>query len=522
MSIQNTVQTLDQLSYTRRNGDNVEVKSVIRDDASDGSCNDETVVSIDTLIKRKAGNSESILTLYTSKPKGIINLEDMYRYTSERYELLTILSDLGDCESESKDNWLQSFIEKLGKMKLNKFKDIILDNFDDINTAEKLIDYDIISHYVLRRACSRLYESLKWFIKQEIKLFHIRWYFLNDSQRINFLERNNLTLNRVSPEERILLFDKFRDIRIINDLFKVNFYEASQLFKSRTVYMVKGWVYFKLPQAVYPISTLYYKYLNENLRFAKKKYDNFTFDSRYSYFFQRISNDIKESSFKFNNTEKSLVRITDLDGLSTSSFPLCMSILHYYLKKTCHLRNGGRFQYNLFLKGIGVTLFDSIKFWRGIFTKKMSLEQFTKDYLYGIRHGYGKIGKQADYPPLSCTRILESTPGPLDYHGCPYKNFESDMLTFHLKRNGLDDESIESVLDMVKKNLPQQACRVMFELKHNQKYDQAALHPNWYFYKSQKCRMLRLQNSKSTANNTCNNCSSDNNHCIVKKKKLDW
>lgn len=52
-----------------------------------------------------------------------------------------------------------------------------------------------------------------------------------------------------------------------------------------------------------------------------------------------------------------------------------MSVLHYNLKKHKHLKNGGRLQYGLFLKAIGLSVQDSLTFWRSYFTKKMSLDE---------------------------------------------------------------------------------------------------------------------------------------------------
>ncbi len=61
--------------------------------------------------------------------------------------------------------------------------------------------------------------------------------------------------------------------------------------------------------------------------------------------------------------------------MSKQSFPLCMRHLHETLRSTHHLKHGGRMQYGLFIKGIGLSLEHSLKFWREEFTKNMDIDK---------------------------------------------------------------------------------------------------------------------------------------------------
>ena len=49
---------------------------------------------------------------------------------------------------------------------------------------------------------------------------------------------------------------------------------------------------------------------------------------------------------------------------------------------------------------------DSMSFWKGEFTKKISAEKFEKEYAYNIRHNYGKEGNKRDYDPKNCNKII--------------------------------------------------------------------------------------------------------------------
>jgi DNA primase large subunit len=38
-------------------------------------------------------------------------------------------------------------------------------------------------------------------------------------------------------------------------------------------------------------------------------------------------------------------------------------------------------------------------------------DKFDKQYLYSIRHNYGKEGQRKDYTPYTCAKVIASTPG---------------------------------------------------------------------------------------------------------------
>ncbi|XP_063245486.1 DNA primase large subunit isoform X2 [Prinia subflava] len=187
------------------------------------------------------------------------------------------------------------------------------------------------------------------------------------------------------------------------------------------------------------------------------------------------------------NTGK--ISLDQIDALSVRSFPLCMRQLHRALRDSHHLRHGGRMQYGLFLKGIGLTLEQALEFWKKEFIRgKVDADKFDKGYAYSIRHSYGKEGKRTDYTPYSCMKIIMSNPPSQgDYHGCPFRHSDPELLKQKLQSYKIPPSGITQVLELVKGMHYQLACQKFFELTHDVDDIGFSLnHPNQYFTESQK------------------------------------
>ena len=180
------------------------------------------------------------------------------------------------------------------------------------------------------------------------------------------------------------------------------------------------------------------------------------------------------------------IELKDIPKLAQSSFPLCMSQGYNSLLSRSHARHGLRMQLGLFLKGIGLSLENSLKFWQQAFSKKFDANTFQKNYAYNIRHNYGKEGKRTNYTPYNCIKIITSSAGGTnDGHGCPFRHYDENKLTFTLKQKQVKSQYIDEIKNFIQGKHYNLACQIYFKAMHNdQEPDDAISHPNKYFESS--------------------------------------
>ena len=124
-------------------------------------------------------------------------------------------------------------------------------------------------------------------------------------------------------------------------------------------------------------------------------------------------------------------------------------------------------QFGLFLKGIGLSLDEAMRFWKREFTKKMTAEDFDKGYAYNIRHNYGKEGKRANYTPYSCKKIiLGETPAHGQHHGCPFKHWNEQSLRARLAKLKVSSVNVNEIVEKVRTGDYQVACLKHFQVTH--------------------------------------------------------
>ncbi|XP_070697326.1 DNA primase large subunit [Pempheris klunzingeri] len=436
------------------------------------------------------------LQFYGQPPLENIALAEFETLAVDRLKLLKTIENLGVSHVKLSDQYTKK-LEAESKALNFPYRSEVEDRKPQNGLSEQeKRRKDHISHFILRLAYCQTEDLRRWFIQQEVDLFRYRFNNLLPKQKLEFLHRNNLQYDTISMEEKKTLVDELINSSYAvsgitveqQDFYKVPFQDALDLVRMRKVYLKAGYAYIPHQDIVTIVLNDFRTRLSKALALTARSLPAVQSDERLQPLLNHLSHAYVGQDYSIQkNVGK--ISLDQIDSLSGKSFPLCMRQLHQSLRENHHLRHGGRMQYGLFLKGIGLSLEQALQFWRLEFIRgKVDADKFDKAYAYSIRHMFGKEGKRTDYTPYSCMKvILSNPPSQGDHHGCPFRHSDPELLKQKLQVYKVSPSGISQILELVKGMHYQLACQKYFELTHNIEDTSFSLnHPNQYFLESQK------------------------------------
>ncbi|KAM5163039.1 DNA primase large subunit [Mantella aurantiaca] len=441
---------------------------------------------------RKSEHYLFSLQFYQVPPTENISLSEFETFAIERLKLLKSIENIGVSYVKSSLDYNAKLEIELRKLKF-PYRSQQNDISDDMYDQRRK---DHISHFILRLAYCQSEDLRRWFIQQEMELFKFRFNQLQKEKVQDFLKYNGLEYIGIGEEEKKRHQDDlisssygFSSPKLEElEFYKVRFQDALDLVRPRKVFLSQGFAYIPHTEIVTIILNDFRTRLSKALALSARSLPVVQSDERLQPLLSHLSHSYIGQDFS-SQRHTGKISLDQIDALSAKSFPLCMRQLHKSLREQHHLRHGGRMQYGLYLKGIGLTLEQALQFWKLEFTKgKIDTDKFDKGYAYSIRHNYGKEGKRTDYTPYSCMKIIVSNPPSQgDYHGCPFRHSDPELLKQKLQSFKVSSTGINQILDLVKGMHYQLACQKYFELTHNVDDCGFSLnHPNQYFIESQK------------------------------------
>ncbi|GFG28496.1 hypothetical protein Cfor_07341 [Coptotermes formosanus] len=438
------------------------------------------------------------LQLYKVPPISSISLAEFEDLAQERLRILRAVDDINsrglNKHSEECKGALTAELKRLG---LKGFAKLINGTGCGNTESElRLRRRDHISHFILRLAYCRSEELRRWFIARELDLFRIRFSSLSAEAIQRFMQINNLKYEAVSEAEKSLLRECLFESSVImpsvasvdaHVFYRVPYTDVQDLVRCRKVYLSGGSAYVPSTDLIAVLSTVFRTNLAHGMAIMARSLPALESDERIFQLLKNLHHSyVGEEYGSLKNSSAGSIQLDQLDLLSRHSFPPCMKKLSEHLRSNHHMRHGGRMQYGLFLKGIGLSLEDSLHYWKDGFSQKTDADKFEKQYSYNIRHNYGAVGKRANYAPYSCMKIIMSNVGPDEAHGCPFKHSDLSHLKQQLLAWNVPVAGINKVVEYVTQGHFQLACGKYFQITHGVQFEVAINHPNQYFVESQK------------------------------------
>ncbi|KAM6166735.1 DNA primase large subunit [Erethizon dorsatum] len=428
------------------------------------------------------------LQFYLEPPSENISLIEFENLAIDRLKLLKTVENLGVSYVKGTEQYQSKLEAEIRKLKFS-FRENLEDEYEPRRR-------DHISHFILRLAYCQSEDLRRWFIQQEMDLLRFRFSILPKDKIQNFLKDSHLQFEAISDDEKTLREEAIYASSLslsgapwkLESVYKIPFADALDLFRGRRVYLEDGFAYVPVKDIVAIILNEFRAKLSKALALTARTLPAVQSDERLQPLLSHLSHSYTGQDYSVQGNSGK-ISLDQIDSLSTTSFPPCMRQLHKALRENHHLRHGGRMQYGLFLKGIGLTLEQALQFWKREFVRgKMDPDKFDRGYSYNIRHSFGKEGKRTDYTPYSCMKIiLTNPPGQGDYHGCPFRHSDPELLKQKLQSYEISPQGISQILDLVKGTHYQVACQKYFEMIHNVDDCGFSLnHPNQFFVESQR------------------------------------
>ncbi|KAI8370234.1 eukaryotic and archaeal DNA primase, large subunit-domain-containing protein [Blakeslea trispora] len=424
------------------------------------------------------------LNFYLKPPPAEITIEEFEGFALDRLQVLRAI-EAASLRNKDLKTELPQVLEQHLPLRSNLSKSVDL-------YEERRKDH--ISHFVLRMAYCRSDDLRQWFIKQECTLFQYRFEQEPMEEKKNFLNDLNLNWKILTSEEKEAIREQLEicsrpkqgmsaaEYVSSETFFEVAFEKVPTMVGNRSVYVKKGKAYVPMTEQINLVMLEFKNYLERALDATAKLLPRLEEDDRLKPILLNVEKQYVGKSYgSADQANSESISASQVDAAVHHHAPLCMRNLHEALRADKHLRHDGRFQYGLFLKGIGLSVEEALLFWRTAFSN-FTDDKFNKEHAYNIRHSYGLEGKHTNYAPLSCIKIITGNPPSTgDHHGCPFRHFSANNLENRLQKDKISSTHINEILELVRNRHYQVACTRHFEVTRTAKQVDIIEHPNQYY-----------------------------------------
>lgn len=344
---------------------------------------------------------------------------------------------------------------------------------------------DHASHYILRLAFFSSQEGSRWFQQQENLLFRLRFTSLTIKERNTFLQYHISSYSDIVPATFVHSDSGDQHLSTTATNIILPWEMVPDLVIKRSITLKRGEATVPLADAFSISQTIFREQLILQMQHLKDNHHLLIGDERLEPLLilvrelevketrKREDDLLKKEMYGLSSIPRPL-RAEMMDTIIIDHLPPCMKRLYLQGKEKNHLKYQGREQLSLFFKGIGFEIEESIKIWKSLFVPRCGEAQFSKEYLYNIRHNYGLEGKRVSYDAPPCSRIVNGQGGGSgsdEAHGCPFRHMDPISLTRLLTTSSKQSIIPSDLEDIVKIGSQggqcQQACSKYLDLISN-------------------------------------------------------
>eukprot|EP01062_Namystynia_karyoxenos_P068629 TRINITY_DN6348_c0_g1_i1.p2 TRINITY_DN6348_c0_g1~~TRINITY_DN6348_c0_g1_i1.p2 ORF type:complete len:693 (+),score=244.10 TRINITY_DN6348_c0_g1_i1:107-2080(+) len=367
---------------------------------------------------------------------------------------------------------------------------------------KRCLEDDTVAHFscVLAFCCGE--ERLrKWFAENEELLFRGRVSALNRDWQRKMLQLADTGAEAVEEFAAALLgglqrMEELHHARnergLSEEYYKVPFTSVPRLVRDRKVLVKKGFAYLSHTQALDLVFGKFRALLHDRLAAAQRAMPQISaveHDRVCALLEQIVRHHSMGSDDNQDRATGCVVQVEDIATHAERHMPLCMRQMDRAARRDKHLKFDGRFQYGTFLKRLGLSVDDLMRFFGETLTLKGggNAAKFAKSpYGYAVRFWYGKEGKKTSYNASSCSSLITgAAPKAGMCHGCPFRHSSEDALKGLLRERRTDprgegahqgvfgrqvqlsERDVDAIARKAQEGHYTVACHMYFEKVHN-------------------------------------------------------
>lgn len=427
------------------------------------------------------------LSFYAEPPNVEVSVREFEEFTRDRLKALHALDRA--CGYDAR---LEQIVEVKGR--ISKELSTLTLGYPQAAAADaylsskaEFVRRDAISHFALRLAFCKTRDAREWFLRQEQRLFVLRFDALSATAKEAYVAASGVRCRKFeapSPQALRDLQQRTAGAKIWRgdgppdwdpSFFEMPFTEVTPpLIAARKIVISNGVAFVPSSALKLILAKKFKDHLSRCLDIAFQGLPAVLGDPRVGSFLQYLQDYgmqllVAPKSSSDDAGEK--LSCDNFEELMLRSFPPCMRrMVEKQREQKKHLKHLGRLQLRPFLKECGFSIDESFKWWKQELCKDPEIDSnsYEKNYMYDVEHAYGKKGHLQGQNGFGCPKIIgfpAESAGQV--HGCPFKLLDAAALRQQLHRWQLPESRVVEVEKLINNGKHfQLACIEHFKALH--------------------------------------------------------